>query len=219
MDCYCCIREVPKTGTKVCPECGHNFKGKGWEGLDAHWKAKHQHIVPYHELWKNLCPEHKHSSSPGTPNSEEKPFQRLGSVSNSQVGRDFESAIKDFFSSQGLILKSDFKVPVGVGSNKKLHAFDLGCESQKIIIECKSHRWTQGRNVPSAKLAVWNEAMYYFLAAPPDYRKIMFVLRDFSSRKKETLVGYYLRTYAHLIPDGVEFWEYDELTKKAERVI
>ena len=58
--------------------------------------------------------------------------------------------------------------------------------------------------------------MYYFLAAPKNYRKIMFVLRDFSKKRKETLARYYIRTYNHMIPSDVEFWEYDESTGKAE---
>ena len=36
---------------KVCPECGHNFAGKGWEGIDEHWKSKHKKIMPYSEAW------------------------------------------------------------------------------------------------------------------------------------------------------------------------
>jgi hypothetical protein len=36
---------------KSCPECPHVFRGKGWEGIDAHWKAKHEHLVPYEEAW------------------------------------------------------------------------------------------------------------------------------------------------------------------------
>ena len=32
---------------KACPECGHAFKGKGWEGIDAHWRANHEDIMSY----------------------------------------------------------------------------------------------------------------------------------------------------------------------------
>jgi hypothetical protein len=60
--------------------------------------------------------------------------------------------------------------------------------------------------VPSAKITVWNEAMYYFYLTPKEYRKIFFVLKH--SRNDETLAEYYLRNYRHLIPSGVEFWEY-----------
>jgi hypothetical protein len=60
--------------------------------------------------------------------------------------------------------------------------------------------------------------MYYFLVAPSNYRKIMFVLKDFSSKHNETLAEYYLRRYAHLIPSKVEFWEYDELKSSAKQL-
>ena len=40
----------------------------------------------------------------------------------------------------------------------------------------------------------------------------MFALYDKRKTTKETLVSYYKRTYPHLIPDGVEFLEFDEST-------
>lgn len=140
-----------------------------------------------------------------------KPHQRVGSVSNAHVGRDFENFALKVFARFGLDLEKNFKVPVGLNSTSKLHAFDLGSEEQKILVECKSHKWTAPNdNVPSAKLTVWNEAMYYFLVAPPGFRKILFVLRDMSERRQETLAEYYIRTYRHLIPGDVEIWEFDE---------
>lgn len=51
--------------------------------------------------------------------------------------------------------------------------------------------------------------------APENYRKILFVLRDYSEKKGETLAEYYIRTHDHLIPDDVEIWEYDEDTGEA----
>ena len=148
-----------------------------------------------------------------------KPFQRIGAESNARVGRDFELAAQRFFRSKGLSLEREIKIPVGIDSIKKDHSFDLGSLSLKVIVECKSHKWTTGGNVPSAKLTVWNEAMYIFFAAPRDYRKIMFVLRDYSTKRNETLAEYYLRTYRHLITKGVELWEYDEETKLAENLV
>lgn len=140
-----------------------------------------------------------------------KPHQRAGSVSNAHVGKDFEAVALKVFAAKGIDLQGDFKLPVGVADNKKLHAFDLGCDKQKIIVECKCHRWSAPNdNVPSAKLTVWNEAMYYFLVAPEGYRKILFVLRDVSQKRRETLAEYYVRTYGHLIPEDVEIWEVDE---------
>ena len=144
-----------------------------------------------------------------------KSFQRIDSTSNAQVGRDFEIAALRFFKAQGLSLELNVKIPVGIESIQKDHAFDLGCFDQKIIVECKSHKWTSGGNVPSAKLTVWNEAMYYFMASPKGYRKIMFVLHDLSEKRGETLAQYYLRTYSHLVPSDVEFWEFNESTMSA----
>jgi len=65
-------------------------------------------------------------------------------------------------------------------------------------------------------MTVWNEAMYYFHLAPENYQKILFVLRHYSPKKKETLAEYYIRTYAHLIPNSVEIWEYDEEPKEVD---
>ena len=113
----------------------------------------------------------------------EKSFQRLGSRSNAHVGRDFELAAQEFFAQQGVDLSIGLKVPVGISEVKKYHSFDLGCNKKRIIVECKSHTWTTGSNVPSAKLTVWNEAMYYFHIAPVGYRKIMFVLKDYCEKE------------------------------------
>lgn len=142
-------------------------------------------------------------------------FQRVDSISNAHVGRDFEDIAYVYFTEQGYQIIKDVGLPIGL-ERKKNHRFDLGTPSyseEKIIIECKSHRWTSGDNVPSAKLTVWNEAMYYFYLAPTGYRKIFFILRDYSSKRNETLGEYYIRTYGHLIPNDVEIMEYDEVNK------
>jgi hypothetical protein len=138
-----------------------------------------------------------------------KQHQRVGSVSNAHVGADFERVALEYFANQGITLVRDFGLDIGL-SKKKKHSFDLGTSDPKIIVECKSHRWTAGANVPSAKMTVWNEAMYYFHLAPPDYRKILFVLHDKRAENGESLLTYYRRTYDHLIPDGVDFLEWDE---------
>ncbi len=146
-------------------------------------------------------------------------FQRVGSKSNAHVGCEFEKCAQAFFALQGITLERNFPIQVGIDEGKtKCHSFDLGNEEKKILVECKSHRWTSGGLVPSAKLTIWNEAMYYFVAAPRGYRYIMFVLRDFSVKRKKTLAQYYMGTYAHLVPKDVEFWEYDEATLQAVKV-
>jgi hypothetical protein len=147
----------------------------------------------------------------------DKPYQRVGSVSNAHVGADFERVALDYFAAQGTVLQRKFPLALGLAS-KKIHSFDLGAANEKTIVECKSHRWTSGGSVPSAKMTVWNEAMYFFHLAPSGYRKVLFVLHDKRGGDGESLLAYYKRTYAHLIPDGVEFYEWDEGTGDIVRV-
>ena len=61
-------------------------------------------------------------------------------------------------------------------------------------------------------MTVWNEAMYYFHLAPRKFRKIPFVLHDRRKQHGESLLSYYKRTYVHMIPKEVEFFEWDEVT-------
>ena len=143
-------------------------------------------------------------------------FQREGAISNAHVGRDFEAIAMEVLQSHGLQLHHDHGVAVGIGKEKKNHAFDLGSDDPKTIVECKSHKCTAGNNVPSAKMTVWNEAMYYFAVAPPTYRKIFFVLKDARKSNQETLAEHYVRTYRHLIPSDVEIWEYDADSSNVE---
>ncbi|WP_208976413.1 hypothetical protein [Polycladidibacter hongkongensis] len=49
---------VPERGKKVCPECGHVFQGNGWDGIDAHWRAKHEDVMPYEQAWPLLKEGH-----------------------------------------------------------------------------------------------------------------------------------------------------------------
>lgn len=47
---------------KRCPECGHLFRGKGWGGMDAHWRAHHEPIMPYEDAWQIIKAGAKPSS-------------------------------------------------------------------------------------------------------------------------------------------------------------
>jgi hypothetical protein len=143
-------------------------------------------------------------------------FQRVGEPHNAGVGRDFEDLALNFFYARGIGLYGSFSVPIGVAERKKTHRFDLGSEDPAVIVECKSHTWTLGGNMPSAKLTLWNEAMYYFHIAPKRYRKILFVLKHL--RGGVSLAAYYLQKFAHLVPDDVEVWEFDVEAKTGERL-
>jgi hypothetical protein len=45
-----------RRGTKTCPApgCGKEFQGNGWDGIDAHWKAKHEDVCAYADFWAIL---------------------------------------------------------------------------------------------------------------------------------------------------------------------
>jgi hypothetical protein len=138
-------------------------------------------------------------------------FQRDGSVSNTHVGRDFEDKARNYFlQAEGLSLQKNFTVEIGTDIIKKRRRFDLGSEEPAILVECKSHRWTETGNMPSAKVTVWNESMFYFHLAPNYYRKVLFVIRGIHTRRAESLAEYYIRNYSHLIPAGVSIIEFDE---------
>jgi hypothetical protein len=143
-------------------------------------------------------------------------FQREGSISNAHVGRDFEATAHAYFlETEQLELKKDFPVWIGAGDVKKCRRFDLGSENPAILVECKSHTWTITGNVPSAKVTVWNESMFYFHIAPSHFRKVLFVRRNIHAKRIESLAEYYVRNYAHLIPKGVEIIEFDESARTA----
>jgi hypothetical protein len=142
-------------------------------------------------------------------------FQRIGSISNAHVGRDFGEMVRIFFANEGISLTSEFPVELGIGQRRKVHRFDFGSASPAILIECKCHRWTETGKIPSAKMTVWNEAMFYFHLAPASFRKLFVVERNL--RKDVTLVSHYIRCHGHLVPDGVEFWEFDTATRTAHR--
>lgn len=146
--------------------------------------------------------------------------QRVGSISNAHVGREFETLARSYFLNyEDLPLQPNFAVHLGHTSKTKCHKFDLGSEEPPVLVECKSHNWTITGNMPSAKLTVWNEAMYYFHLAPPQYRKILFVLDARHSRQSQSLAEFYLRTCGHLIPPEVSIIEYNPETKVVRHVL
>ena len=56
--CRCCTAGQSTDDPRTCPECGHVFQGNGWDGIDAHWRAKHELIVSYEDFWGGLCDLH-----------------------------------------------------------------------------------------------------------------------------------------------------------------
>ena len=89
-------------------------------------------------------------------------FQRIGARSNSHIGQAFEAAAQEHLSQHGFDLRRNFRVAIGLSKREENRTFDLGSAQPPVLVECKSHTWTESGNVPSAKITVWNEAMYYF---------------------------------------------------------
>ena len=87
-----------------------------------------------------------------------------------------------------------------------------------MLVECKDRKWLKGGKRPSATISAFNEAMLLFYLAPKGYRKILFLRRDYSPENKESLAEYYVKSDGHLIPNGVEVWEYDDSKSLAAQV-
>src|ERR1035437_9103405 len=142
-------------------------------------------------------------------------FQRVGAISNTQVGNEFEEAARLFFAETGIHLQRNFVTPVG-HIIKKPHKFDLGSEDPPILVECKSFTWTSGGNSPSAKLRNMNEVMLLFSVSPQHSRRILFLLKHM--RKDVSLASHYVKTQGHLIGPGIEVWEFDLDAKRGVKV-
>ena len=140
-------------------------------------------------------------------------------ASNRRKGAEFAERVRVHLESLGIEVEPEYSVGVGVNrSRTKARRFDWGNGS--VLVECKAYDWTAGGNNPSAKLTTVNEAMLYFLAAPQHFRKMLFIsaTRESAGRRPETLGRYYVRTYAHLIPEGVEVHELEPHSLKAVRL-
>jgi hypothetical protein len=58
--CYACEKGSPTTGQRVCPECSYQFRGNGWDGIDGHWRAKHEpEPLTFEAFMATRCAAHK----------------------------------------------------------------------------------------------------------------------------------------------------------------
>lgn len=152
----------------------------------------------------------------------DKPNQRKGSTSNTQAGKDFEKKIYEFLNINNIFVEEQLKIKIGI-SAKKEHAFDFG--NDNILVECKSHTWTETLKTPSGKLKNWSEAMFIFYLTPKKYKKLFFVEESYNQKYKMTLLEYFIEHYSYLIPSDVilidfytkeenyEVYMYDKLNK------
>ncbi|WP_419885534.1 hypothetical protein [Paenibacillus sp. B-A-8] len=105
----------------------------------------------------------------------------------------------------------NLEVAYPIGKPAKDHKFDLVSDDGGIIVETKNYTWTSGNNVPSAKMSVLNEAVFYLQHAPMNTQKVLVINVDRHLIRNETLAAYYVRTYRHLL-DNVSVMEFDQNT-------
>ena len=58
-ECLCCKAGQSPELPRVCPVCGYEFQGNGWDGIDFHWPAKHDDVMPYPDFRDSLCEWHR----------------------------------------------------------------------------------------------------------------------------------------------------------------
>ena len=139
----------------------------------------------------------------------------MTNAENPSKGKVFENRVKkNLEDKENTGTLKSYSLEIGL-ENKKSHSFDLG--NDEYLIECKCYTWTSGNNVPSAKLSVLNEAMFYFLCSPDKYRKIL-IINHHKRKDGKSLGKYYIERYNHLIPSNVEIWEYDTEHEKMLKI-
>jgi len=132
---------------------------------------------------------------------------------NPRIGRGFQvmsaKKLSELFN-VGFALE----LPLPIGSPGKNHKFDCVSEDKRIVVECKCYTWTDTGNVPSAKMAALNEAVFYLHFLHESTKKIVVLKKSVCRTKRETLAEYYNRINNHLLGDiGIyEIDETDELT-------
>ena len=127
---------------------------------------------------------------------------------NTAKGRDFQQAACTILREHFRCTKFKLNCPIPIGNPPKEHKFDLVSEDGRYVGECKNYSWTETGNVPSAKLAFLNEAVFYLLHLPGDVQRFVALRRDVHPRRQESLAEFYFRTYDHLL-DGVKVIEID----------
>lgn len=131
---------------------------------------------------------------------------------NPKVGKDFELLVKEWFEKE---YDQSFELykKIKIGNPPKEHCFDISNQKVSIVAECKCYTWTESGNVPSAKMACLNEAVFYLSFLPQKTIKYVVMPKSIHSKRTETLAEYYYRRYHHLLND-IQILEYDFVTLK-----
>ena len=126
---------------------------------------------------------------------------------NPGVGRKFQNKVKDILEKK-FNQKFETEVPLQIGTPSQDHKFDLVAKDTKdnkpsVVVECKCYTWTKEGNVPSAKMATLDEAVFYFSFLPSETTKLLCMKKAKHKKKKETLTEHFVRLHGHLLKDVV----------------
>lgn len=131
----------------------------------------------------------------------------MAAMKNATKGKLFQEQVQEWFS-LNRNEKFNAEVAMPIGFPAKLHNFDLANERATVFVECKNYTWTASGNIPSAKLAFCNEAIFFLRLLPATCEKWLVLMKSTHPKRSETLAEYYCRTYRHLFGD-VRVAEYD----------
>lgn len=139
-----------------------------------------------------------------------------GNNQNPARGREFEALsstlLTAFF---GVQFHNGYAIEIG--DPPKKHRFDLVSTDLSIIGECKNYSWTETGNIPSAKMAFLNEAVFYLQHLKNTQNRFLVLRKDMHERHVETLAEYYYRINRHLL-NGVFIIEIDIATNSVKTI-
>lgn len=134
----------------------------------------------------------------------------MAAMKNATKGKLFQKQVQEWFS-LNRNEKFNAEVAMPIGFPAKLHNFDLANERATVFVECKNYTWTASGNIPSAKLAFCNEAIFLLRLLPVTCEKWLVMMKATHPKRNETLAEYYCKAYKHLFGD-VRVAEYDHET-------
>lgn len=61
LECPSCRKGIPRSRRwpRQCPECAQVFQGRGWAGIESHWRSQHPDVMAYEDFLAALCPAHR----------------------------------------------------------------------------------------------------------------------------------------------------------------
>ena len=130
---------------------------------------------------------------------------------NPRRGREFQELAAHVLEDHWAV-PFELEVPFPIGDPPKQHKFDLASEDRKFVGESKCYSWTESGNMPSAKMAFVNQAVFYLSHLPHGITRFVVMPRDIRPRTGEALADYYYRTYRHLL-NGVLVVEIDTVSR------